>query len=257
MENTQYIEAYTQFRSRLNKFETYGELISYNWLPEKISVPVIGQYLCYVRMLKDSSDELAYTINQFLINIRKLCAWQEIICNYEEQEWLDIMDEFVEPISIICLILPHSIKERFKSFVAQITHQANIINNDSYEDNKNNLPNIYNIKNWETVDKIANSWLSYENLKSNLKLLNNEDYQKSTNNYRNRYHHQGTSQSVERIVDNSEVNYIIKQPELLKLEEIISISKTQHEASLKCYKSYQCLIKEQVETILGITIHFS
>lgn len=259
MENTQYIEAYTQFRSRLSGFETYGELISNDWLPEKISLPVVGQHLCYAHMLGDFSDELAYTINQFLTNIRKLYAWKEIIHDYYGQERLDVIDEFIEPISVICLNLPYSIKGRFESFVTRISHQANIINNDSYKDD---LPKIRKINN-EVMKKIAAPWSSFENLRSNLELLNDEQYQLDTNEYRHRYHHRGISQSVERIIEKSkvegeyEVSYVIKQPKSLKLQDIISVSKAQHEVSYKCYESYQCLVKEQAEKILNVTIDLS
>ena len=92
MDNQLYIDAYSHFRSELRQIEPIGELITYYWikLPDSIS----GAWIVYFQMLEEHALELANVINRLLTDIEKLCAWEKVILEYQEEERLYIFHEF-------------------------------------------------------------------------------------------------------------------------------------------------------------------
>lgn len=254
MEDDQYIKAYSLFRSELRKISPQGELITYDWLSLPKNIP--GQWMVYFEMLDDYSRELANIINQFLIDIEKLSAWDKVLLDYEEDDRFYIVREFVRPICTNCLNLPYAIRSRFIFFVTHLSHQANsaILGSEW----KDNLPPDDKID-FSTTDKFAANWPSYKKLKLSMERLSDKKYQAEVNHYRHKYHHRypshigfGFSEMVTRNIDQAgKVSYAIGYSHPLQIGQITSAIRSQHAAAVRCFTDYQQLVKEQTEKILN------
>jgi hypothetical protein len=184
MDDQVYIGAYRHFRSELRQIEPFGEPMTYDWirLPDSIS----GGGMAYFQMLEEHALELANVINQFLTDIEKLCAWEKVILEYQEEERLYILHEFVRPLCTLCLNLPYALRSRFIFSVTHLSHQANMaVLGDKWQDN---LPPDDKIDT-EQMDQFASQWKSYKKLKLTMERLSDKKYQSEVDHYRNKYQH--------------------------------------------------------------------
>jgi hypothetical protein len=212
--------------------------------------------MIYFEMVEEYSRELANIINLLLTNIERLCAWEKVIFEYDEEERFYIVYEFVEPLCTICLNLPYAIRSRFIFSAAHLSHQANMaILGNKWKDNLQSDAEIE----FSTMDTFAAHWKSYKKLKLSLERLSDKKYRDEVNHYRSKYHHRypphiefGLSETVKRVVrNNGAVSYGIGYSKPLQIKDISLVLKRQHGEAAKCYRCYQGLVKEQIGTILN------
>ncbi len=254
MEDDQYIKAYSLFRVALKQVPLSGELVTYDWptMPRKIPV----HWMVYFEMLSDYSRELANILNQFLTYIDVLTAWDKVFLDYEEEDRLYLIHEFVEPICTICLNLPYVIRSRFIFFVTHLCHQANIsLLGKKWKDD---LPEDQCID-FKKMDKVATKWLAYKQLRLSMGQLADKKHQAEVNNYRHKFQHRypprievGLSEIIKRNINEAgRVSYAIGYSLPLRIGQITSSLKGQHAAAMRVYKCYQELVNEQLGKIMS------
>ena len=121
-----YIEAYAKYRKKIHDTSFSAKPVPYEWftLPTQVN----GEWFIYCEILKDLSRQLANDINQLWNDIVKLEAWSKVLSSssYNEKEKLYLLAEFIKPLAVVALNLPHAIRTRFIFSLSHICHQPNL-----------------------------------------------------------------------------------------------------------------------------------
>ena len=117
-----YIHAYRSFSDRMHEGR-YSAPTDPKWFqkPESIS----GFWMPYFMMLDDYARNLSNTVNVFGYNIEKLRAWHSVLLTQKEENIDQILFEFVDNLFVIAMHTPHTVRDRFMFFGAQLSHMAN------------------------------------------------------------------------------------------------------------------------------------
>ncbi|HDL7449755.1 TPA: hypothetical protein PXN62_003413 [Yersinia enterocolitica] len=246
---TDYIEAYREYRQEKTKVSMNGKLAPYDWVPSNASGP---REIIYITLLDEHHRELSNSINHLARSICKLEAWSMVIKDKDDKEKLNLVIEFIDDIATITLNLPYVIRSRFIVSITKLSHQANLIKLKNFNDELPLDKFIY----MEHFDMYTASWKCFRKLKPALEKINNKAYQGETGDFRSKYNHRyspkievGISELIKRDKDiEGNVIYSFNKTPPLKLENIITALKKQHEYCLKVYELYQNLIAEQLES---------
>ncbi|UXD24680.1 hypothetical protein FORC065_1831 [Yersinia enterocolitica] len=246
---TDYIEAYREYRQVKATISMNGKAASYDWVPRSASGP---REIIYNILLNEHHRELSNAINHFARLINKLEAWSIVIENKAEQEKFDLIIEFIDEVATIALNLPYAIRSRFIVSITKLSHQANLIKNESCNDE---LPSDDKM----TICHVGihgKGWWVMKKLIPTLEKISNNEYKNETDDFRNKYNHRysprieiGIYDLVKREINGEgQVIYSLGSTPPLKLKNIIVTLKKQHECCLKVYELYQNLIAEQLES---------
>lgn len=226
--------------------------VEYDWAAPQD--PLYITYLAYSQMLNEHPREIANSINQLQRLTLSLKAWdQRLRLVNDEQHKLNIICEFVDPISIVAINLPYVIRSRFIYSTTHLSHQANQSRCTDWKDDLTLDSEIY----FEHADKYGAYWRSYNALKLALEKISSGNYIEATINFRHKYNHRyspkieiGLTGLVTRHVNKpDQVTYCFGYTEPLKLSNVVSALEKQHECCLKAFSRYKSLIKEQVDAI--------
>ncbi len=191
MDDKFFVEAYRTYRQALAVQPDFAKYADYEWqtLPDKIN----ASWLLYSLMLSEYSRSLANAVNQLGDYSRRLRAWDTILENYSEDEKLEALFEFVDPIATISLNLPYAIQSRFYFAIAHLCHQANKVK--LKREWKDDLPEDGKIK-ANTAKERGAYWSLFPALEASVEKLFSRDHQNNTDEFRHKFTHRVPTQVV-------------------------------------------------------------
>ncbi|AZN73351.1 integrase [Georhizobium profundi] len=224
----------------------------YDWINLPSTMP--GRWLPYSQMLNEFARELANSINGFTGDVRRLRAWSEIVQTLSNPEKLEVLREFIDPLSISAMIFPYAIKARFAFAVAHLSHQANRLRSDDWLDDLKVDHEIH----FGMADAHAGGWRSYKRFKRAAEDINKRQFQEATGDFRNAYNHRfpprmiiGITGIVKRHVpdDGSPPSYRIGGLPPLDLAVVVKLLKQERDRCYVTFDQFRDLVNEQTEAI--------
>jgi hypothetical protein len=250
MKRENYIDAYINYRDRIETTEWFSKPLSYNQIIAPTNVS--GYQGFYRMMLMGHANQLPDDINDLLRTTVSLSVWADIIENYGTEDRLYLLVEFVNPIAFFALNLPYAIKSRFIFSITHLCHQANRFKISDYKDD---LTNDKNIKK-STMDDRCSCWEGYSSFKESLNKICNEEYNQKTKEYRHKFHHRlpieievGVTGLMSRMKNGNSVSYRLGGIQPLSINNLIPVLQNQFHAASECYSKYIGIINEHFQTI--------
>lgn len=248
------MQAVAQYRAVYVKNGYLGKLAPYRHIDIPNELPPI-----YYDFLQEQAQTLANEINHFCIGLTQLNAWDIVLKQCDLKEKHILLSEFIENTAIVCTSYPTVIRSRFLFSVSHLSHQANLATNSNWKEKE--LPDDRKID-WKTMNKVAAAWSHFNSFLIELEKLGNNQYDQSTKQFRNKYHHRypprfilGATGFVSRTIykdDHTETKYTYSLGgciEPLQLTDILPILLEQHRISLICFERYSDLVREQISAI--------
>ncbi|SPP92786.1 integrase [Bradyrhizobium vignae] len=246
-------EMYARYRRELEALSPVDiGLADYDFrvLPGSLS----PRWAIYRGMFEDFHREIANGINTLFDYASRLDAWNTVIRGTSEQQLLDLLVEFVEPIAVLALGLPYALRSRFIFATAHLCHQANGSKKPYWKDEFEGDDQLQFLH----ADRYGSQWKAYPRLKQALEKLGNKDFRTSTRDFRNAYNHRfgprigiGITQFVTRRSnpDSSEVAYVFGGAPPLSIEELTPVLKAQARLGLAALSEFQKLVREHEVSI--------
>lgn len=253
------VEHYQAYAKAKDALPLHGTLAPYGWAKLPESYDDLGWW-AYAQLLGEFGQELANVINELIVNIRRLEAWDSVIASLDDDNKLNVLLEFVKPLATLSLNLPYVIRSRFIFATAHLCHQANHqLDGAAWKDD---LPADHEIY-FEQADQYGAKWKKYGKLKLGIEKIGGKKYQAATADFRNKYNHSfapqvvyGLSGIMVRDVDakNKKVSYGIGGMAALTLSTIEPLLKAEADACRKAFAAFQVLVEEQAKTIPPATL---
>jgi len=251
--NERLIDAYKNFLDRRSVIAgqvKQERMAPYNWF--KLQDKLSGFWMPYGTMLDEHCMGIANSINELLRYICDLEAWGGVIKDHDEDSKFEIIVEFISPIATLAINMPYVVRSRFIYSIVHLCHQCNRTKDANWVDK---LPEENEI--WMNMTgKHCSKWKEYAELKAALKKIANEQFNKDTNDFRNKYNHRyslgiefGITELVKRREDIGRINYTIGQTNPLKIAQLLPILNDQHNKCILAFKKYQELVNEQILAI--------
>lgn len=250
------IYRYRQYRAALKAVPFNGKFMPYGWggLPQVLPF----EWMPYVEMFKEFSQELANIINDLTRYTHQLAAWCDVVNKLNDDGKFNVAVEFVDPLATITLNLPYVIRSRFIFAAAHLSHQAGRIKvPNEWKDDLALDDEIY----FAHAETVGGRWKTWTKLKTKLERIGDKTYQAKTKNFRNTYNHRfsprvvfGHTNMVTRIVDatTKQVSYGFGSTEPLTLELVVDLLEAQCQHCYKAFEAFQKLVWEQEEAISAV-----
>ena len=244
---------YSEYEKILQVEKFDNKFAENNWgtFPAKISI----EWMPYCWMFEEFSREIVNSLNQLVGYSHRLKIWKVILDTKQEKAKIEIIYEFVEPISTLALNLPYVIRSRFIFATAHLCHQANrVIEGVEWKDDLPFDKAIY----FEQADKYGQRWSLYNKLKTSLEETNSKKYCRDTKDFRNTYNHRfsphvesGITNIVIRQVDSCTncVSYDFGGTQPLPLGYVIEQLNQQYARFHKSLDAFKALVQEHSKTI--------
>ncbi|MFZ2725855.1 MAG: hypothetical protein WAX77_06375 [Methylococcaceae bacterium] len=228
-------------------FAPYSEV--YPW--SNMSFELYNYYL----FLKISHQPIANEINRLYYRLAQISAWDKTLKDYpiSEEKHLLLL-EFVKPITDSAIELPFVLRSRFIYFLSHLSHQANLLTNNDWDETK--LPEDKNID-FKIMQRMSKNWGGYNKFISYFNQINNDEFIDTTKNYRNKNQHrlppnleEGYSTFINR-VNEEYIKYVIIPEQPVKLINVQMQLIKQFNIAMECYKKYDEVICNQLITVFG------
>jgi hypothetical protein len=201
-------------------------------------------------------QQIANDLNAVVRHYHQLQAWTQVLPNYTEQERMEIVSEFLEPLGSYLLNAPHFLGQRFAYSVSHLAHQANLLTRPGAKEGE--LPVERQIG-MSVMRKVAKGWPVFAAFDAALSKLDDASFEQHTDNYRNKQHHRiparfelGHTQMVTRDHGKTGVSYGIGGRPPLKFEAILMPLAAEHKQARQVFAAYLVLIREFSEKIESI-----
>jgi hypothetical protein len=116
-------ELYHKYLAALPAAPFEGQLMPYEW--GQLPKPLHMGWMVYDQMFQEFSTEIANALNQLTNHLHRLRAWDLVLPSLNDDETMEALDEFIEPIATVALSLPYGIRSKFIFAIAHLCHQAN------------------------------------------------------------------------------------------------------------------------------------
>lgn len=204
----------------------------------------------YGQLLLGHPHELSNSINELGRYVYTVIVWNEAIQNLTIKEKHEALIHHVRPIATLALLLPYSIRSRFIFSITHLSHQANQLINQNWQDVFPDEDEVY----FKNADEFCKHWKSYKKLKPALEKIANKTFQEKSNNFRNTFAHRYspgieigiTNFAIRKNKPNGGWQYAIGGVPPLPLQTIGEITLEQHKLCLQAYGYYQELVLEQI-----------
>lgn len=190
--------------------------------------------------------EAANTLNRFNYDLHSITAWSKVFESVTDTEKMQAVFEFVFLVISHSLSAPYSIKQMFIKSTYQISHHTS-----RFCDSNWNPCSFKERVNFPDADKLARRFASWAPLSGALSRLNNENFTKASDDYRNRFNHGfprriefGHTTTVQQEPPGS-FSYVWRNAPPFLIGDLIPLLSEQYSAALTAYKTYIELIKEQ------------
>lgn len=148
-------------------------------------------------LVEDELRELTNLLNHWHNLLHKWHAWNDVITGYDGNEALELRSEFVEAVAYYCLLQPSAIRDTFTFVVTNALHQARICVDKDYHDIMDGDPkkpdgqptHLRRRDKEKRLASVISMWPESTEFLSSLRLLNDQEYQRRTSNYRNLANH--------------------------------------------------------------------
>ncbi|MGY8681267.1 integrase [Bradyrhizobium sp. UFLA05-153] len=247
------VELYRRYREALDTIVHGAQPVGYNW--GKLPDPLNGAWLPYSEMFNEFSREIANSLNELNDYSLRLKAWNTVIAPMNDQEKVDAVHEFIDPIATIGLNLPYVIRSRLIFAAAHLSHQANRSREGaSWRDNFPLDNEVY----FAAADKFVAPWQSYAPFKRCVEKFGSKQYQTATRDFRNAYNHRfsprfviGITQIVTRKTDDEakSVTYSFGGMPALSLDFVAGLLDEQYRRGSEAFFAFQALVREHEASI--------
>lgn len=240
--------AYDKYRLFFSNGEIEPKFAPYGAIREGAVVPM--ELSIYYLFLAEHSQGVANEINNLYYRIAQLSAWDKALREYDGEEKLLLLLEFVDPIANFAIGLPYVIRSRFIYTLSHLSHQANLILDPTWAESE--LPAETSI-NFQTMEKTAARWQGYIDFLICFKQLNDNNFSAHTRNYRNKNQHQypprvemGDTEFITRSRKDTNSMYTVTSKEPLGLLDIHPHLLKQFDVAMECYKLYDKIVCNQL-----------
>lgn len=248
------VELYEKYAAALDAARWDCEFVEYDWnpLPRRLH----ATWLPYGMMLEEFSREIANSLNDLINYTRRLRAWSAVVAPMSDQEKLDTVHDFIDPVAIVSLNLPAVIRARFAFAAAHLCHQANrALDGSAWTDNLRMDHQI------ELKDATMHGarWSSYDPFRLHVESISDQDYRDATHDFRNAYNHRlsprvviGLTQAVTRTVNpkNKTVSYAFGALPALALDHVADLLAAQCKRGRLAFEAFQGLVREHEKSIV-------
>lgn len=243
------IAAFRRYLDNLERRPGF-EIAPYDWEDAPDSADFT--WMPYFWRLGDFTSTLANEINQLGHCVRRIESWRDLLQDYQDSERVELLMEFIDPLTVMALNLPSAIRGRMVFMATHLCHQANRV----FQGWKEDLEDDKEIT-FKVLKRRGVSWKHAQPLLDALGKIDHEEHRAATRNFRNRFHHRhpprfelgiaSTMTKLDRGSGRSGYAFGIAQP--LRLEDLVSPLWEQHQACLNAFKAVQELVWEQIEAI--------
>ncbi|KAB7693120.1 hypothetical protein GBN24_04305 [Plesiomonas shigelloides] len=242
----------------------------------------LGKYI-----IKHELQELTNIMNRWLGDLHRWHAWNNILQQANEDEKWNIQIEFIDALAHQCLLEPSAIRDRFTFVATNAFHQIRLASEDNYIDHLDGDPKhpsekpifLSRQKKEKRLEKVMSNWNESLQFLDSLKSINDNSYQTSTNDYRNRVNHaiaprlaNGMTQIVTRklvqatrrtmqedgsycsepITGKLTVQYVFGGTSPICLYNAWQLNSQQYALARECYNRYLDILKFKITSIARI-----
>lgn len=147
-------------------------------------------------LVKDELQELINLMDHWQHSLRKWHAWNDVAASYEAEEAWELANEFVEALAHYCLVQPSAMRDAFTFVVTNAMHQVRLCVDRDYQDQMEGDAKApgeprypSRRKKEKRLAQVIRFWPESAEFLSSLRALNDEEYQRTTNHYRNLVNH--------------------------------------------------------------------
>ena len=240
--------AYEKYRQFFSNGEIEPKFAPYGNIRKGAVIPL--ELVNYYSLLAEHSCGVANEINNLYYRTAQLSAWEKVLKEYNGEEKLLLLLEFVEPIANLAIGLPYVIRSRFIYSLSHLSHQANLILDSTWSESK--LPSDGEI-NFKTMELTTSRCRDYTDFLIYFKKLNDSNFSFHTKNYRNNNQHRypprvemGHSEFITRNQEDENKMYTMTSKEPLRILDIQSHLLKQFDVAIECYKLYDKIVCNQL-----------
>ena len=221
--------------------------------------------------------EITNRLNHWHTSLHQWQAWNTVIQAYGENDAWDLRSEFLDSVAHQCLLTPFSIRDTFTFVATNSMHQVRMSACTNYPDHLEGDPkkpsdkpkNLSRSQKEKRLADIISIWSEGHVFMTLLKQIDDQDYRKSTSDYRNQNSHSigprlaiGQTQHVVRCVqqatemsrqedgtyihkplpDKMCVSYGFGATEPLDMESARAANLEQYRLARTCYTKYRELL---------------
>jgi hypothetical protein len=251
--STTKLEIYKRYLTAAAEIAFDGRNMPYEWgqLPKTLNIG----WMPYRDMFDEFSREIANSVNQLTDYAHRFKVWDRAISSMSDQEKIDAVHEFIDPLATVGLTLPYVIRSRFIFVIAHLCHQANRARDGTSWRDDFPLDRKIDSKH---ADKYGSKWERYYRLKCRIEKINDESYQAATHDFRHKYNHRfsphvvaGITQFITRQVDaqTKKVSYSFGGIPPLALEIVAELLSDQCNRCYRAFEAFEELIREHEVSI--------
>jgi hypothetical protein len=248
-------ELYRRYLAALPGAPFEGQITPYKWgqLPKSLS----PMWLPYDQMFQEFSIEIANALNQLTKHVHRLRAWDSVLLSISDDEAMEALDEFIEPIATVALSLPYAVRSRFIFAVAHLCHQANRAwPGFQWVDD---LPSDREIG-FKEAERAGRPWSAYPRCRDAFERIFKGEFETETLHFRHAYNHRfaprvliGISGFITRKRNpTGGMQYVFGYTEPLQLKRIADALATQCNHCYAAFEAFQGLVREHETAISNV-----
>ena len=248
MDENRLQEVFADYRQQLNSLDKPCRYVAYG---DSFGGELGPREFAYLHMARDRTRDLANTLNEFCHYMNQLQAWECAYSETPEDERIDVLFEFVQPLAFLCLGQPYVIEQRMLGAVHELSREANRVTGRGPADKRRRAS-------LKSASHVASVWDEWESFARSLTGLNSDGFMKRVYNFRHEFTH-GFPRQLEigltpfvtvEVLDGSVRTRIGAQPPL-PLSDVTGALRNQHEIASACFESYLLLMREQRDAVHG------
>jgi len=247
-ETALFVEAYSKYRKAYEGEHRTRDPAPYGHVRFPARIPI--HLSMFQGMANEFLRELANELNRLDSHIEQLRTWMRIYKDYDQEDQMSIMMEFIEPLASVTFGQPSALRSRYVYSLSHTSHQANLFSRQGWSESK--LPADGSI-NYKVMKSCSSSWARFSEFSEAFDQLDNSPWKTKTREYRNRYHHRfpprfelGQTAYVTRSVgDNGSTSYGFGGGEPLSIEALLPHLREQHQHARTCFDMYSNLLMDQ------------
>lgn len=247
MDRARAVELYLQWRDVQDELEPKPAVAKYTSFLDDAAIWLsVNDFAINA---KQQLQDMANFVNEFAFNYQKLRAWERILPALSDQERLDVLIEFVDPIVYLCVGAPAALKGRFHYSIEATSHLANEhrVTGWTYSP-----PPTHS--SFAAARSQAELWESWPNLRDCLGVLNNREFKKHVDEFRDHFHH-GNPRLVEfgeKLMAWRDVHgRVVGVEPAISLATLVKALAPQQSASVAAYDAYVALVAEQHSSMMA------
>jgi hypothetical protein len=255
--NADFLKAYEAFLEQFSKDTSWKkDLLDFDSYKIRNIKGADPPWFIYHMHSLDFTRALIFSINRFRYYIAQLSIWCKMLPAYSDMDKLDLLIDFIYPISIISIDYPYKIKNRIIYSACYLCNSSNYLL-------KSKRPNIQlpedKLINYKVLQAIGIGWKSYDTLKNALNRMNHDQFREKTDDFRNAEHHRippaieiGQSRFIRRISsEKGRQTYSFGGPPPIPLSVLVCLLMDEHQYSKRSFHALWLLMKEQREHFIA------